>query len=73
MGFIDLLRRVKTRSAEESRRWIAQQGAHTYTLLDVREPAEYEDGHLPGALLMPLSQLPDRWRELDPALPVLVY
>ncbi len=73
MGFVDLLRRVKIRSAEEARLWMAQQAPHTYTLLDVREPAEYEGGHLPGALLIPLSQLPNRWRELDPARPALVY
>lgn len=73
MGFVDLLRSVKTRSAEETRRWMTQHAPQTYTLLDVREPAEYQDGHLPGALLIPLSQFPDRWRELDPTLPTLVY
>ena len=73
MGFVDLFRRVKTRSAEDARRWMAQQEPQTYTLLDVRESTEYEDGHLPGALLVPLSQLPERWRMLDPALPALVY
>ena len=73
MGFVDLLRRVKTRSAEEARLWMAQQTPQAYTLLDVREPAEYEGGHLPGARLIPLSQLPNRWRELDPSRPALVY
>jgi rhodanese-related sulfurtransferase len=73
MGFVDLFRRVKTRSAEDARRWMAQRAPQIYTLLDVREPAEYENGHLPGALLIPLSQLPERWRTLDPTLPALVY
>lgn len=28
-------------------------------LLDVREPAEFEAGHAPGAVLLPLGSLPD--------------
>ena len=28
-------------------------------LLDVREPAEFEAGHAPGAVLVPLGSLPD--------------
>jgi len=36
------------------------------TLLDVREPHEYEIVHLPGSLHIPLRELPGRLRELDP-------
>ena len=42
-------------------------------LLDVREHWEYELVHLPGATLIPLGELPQRWTELNRALPVLVY
>jgi rhodanese-related sulfurtransferase len=28
-------------------------------LVDVREPDEYEDAHVPGAVLMPLATVPD--------------
>lgn len=35
-------------------------------LLDVREPSEWNLGHIEGAILLPLGQLPARWRELDP-------
>ncbi|MFO0842614.1 MAG: rhodanese-like domain-containing protein [Gemmataceae bacterium] len=34
-------------------------------LLDVREPAEWELCRLPGAMLIPLGQLPQRFTELD--------
>jgi len=34
-------------------------------VVDVREPHEYALAHLPGARLLPLSELPRRWRELD--------
>lgn len=33
-------------------------------LLDVREPAEYEEVHAPGSTLVPLSELPSRLQEL---------
>jgi rhodanese-related sulfurtransferase len=33
-------------------------------LIDVREEWEYEDGHVPGAVNIPLGQLPDRLSEL---------
>ncbi|HZI97888.1 MAG TPA: rhodanese-like domain-containing protein, partial [Actinomycetales bacterium] len=33
-------------------------------VLDVREPHEYEAGHVPGAVNIPLSQLPVRAQEL---------
>ena len=29
-------------------------------LIDVREPGEYSEGHVPGALSIPLGQVPDR-------------
>lgn len=34
------------------------------TVLDVREPAEWEHGHIEGALHIPLGQLPSRLQEL---------
>ena len=35
------------------------------TVIDVREPGEYVGGHVPGAVLMPMGQLPSRTTELD--------
>jgi len=43
------------------------------TLLDVRQDFEYAEGHLPGAVLIPLPELAGRAGELDPELPTLVY
>ena len=33
-------------------------------ILDVREDYEYNDGHIPGATLVPLGQIPDRLDEV---------
>lgn len=41
-------------------------------VVDVREPWEYRQGHVPGALLMPLGQLSMRLGELDVEKPVAV-
>ncbi|HET9870781.1 MAG TPA: ThiF family adenylyltransferase, partial [bacterium] len=36
-----------------------------FVLLDVREPNEWDIAHIEGAQLLPLSQLPQRFHELD--------
>ncbi len=41
-------------------------------VVDVREPWEFQQGHVPGAMLIPLGQLSARVSELDPKKPVAV-
>jgi rhodanese-related sulfurtransferase len=41
-------------------------------LLDVREPDEWVAGHAPGALHIPLGQIPDRFGELPQGADVVV-
>jgi adenylyltransferase/sulfurtransferase len=43
------------------------------TILDVREPNEYEICHLPGAKLIPLGELPNRLGELNPGDELIVH
>ncbi len=38
---------------------------HDAIVVDVREPMEFAQGHVPGALLIPMGQLPARLAELD--------
>lgn len=42
-------------------------------LVDVRETFEWEIGHLPGAMHLPLGQIPARVGELDPTAPIVLY
>jgi len=43
------------------------------TLVDVREPQEWDIAHLPGAKLIPLGNVPERMNELDTADDIAVY
>jgi sulfur-carrier protein adenylyltransferase/sulfurtransferase len=43
--------------AEELRRYISGHDEKDYLLVDVRQPDEYEEGHIPGASLLPLPEL----------------
>ncbi len=42
------------------------------TIVDVREPDEYVAGHVPGAVLIPMGQLPRHAAKLDRSAPVYV-
>lgn len=42
-------------------------------LVDVREPFEFEIAHIPGGVLMPMSQFQQREGELDPKKETVVY
>jgi sulfur-carrier protein adenylyltransferase/sulfurtransferase len=42
------------------------------TLLDVREPWEIAIAALPGILVIPLNEIPQRWQELDAQADIVV-
>ncbi len=42
-------------------------------LLDVRQPKEYDMGHLPGATLIPMTEIDKRLHEIDPDKPTIIY
>ena len=56
--------------AEELRRRLE---AGDVTLIDVRPADEFAAGHLPGALSLPLTELPDRLRELPRRKEIVAY
>ena len=64
---------VSSMDADAAKDYMARHREGEYTLLDVRQPGEYEDSHLPGAKLMPLPQLADTYQALDPDKPPLVH
>ncbi len=60
-------------SVTQAKEYMEKHGADAYQLLDVRQPKEYEEGHLAGAKLIPLKELPGRLAELEKEKPVIVY
>lgn len=66
MGIASYFRKVNSASPGEIREFLRTHAPDQYSLVDVRTPGEYARGHLPGARLIPLSELPQRLTELDP-------
>ncbi len=64
---------VKSMDAPQAKTFIAGKSSEEYTLLDVRQPGEYESGHIPGAKLVPLPDLNNRLGEIDANKPTIVY
>jgi rhodanese-related sulfurtransferase len=58
---------------EEANKLAADKAEGDVVFLDVRQPKEYEGGHLPGAKLLPLGDLDKRLAELDAEKPIVVY
>ena len=42
-------------------------------LLDVRTKAEFEQGHIPGSVLMPYDSIHSDFKEVDKTRPIVVY
>jgi rhodanese-related sulfurtransferase len=68
---------VQARQTEIKQITVAQVGPHLKahpkaTLLDVRMPDEYTEGHAPGALLRPLPELSQWAAGLDKSAPYVV-
>jgi rhodanese-related sulfurtransferase len=68
-----LFKPVQNMDSKEAKAFIEKHKEGTFTILDVRQPGEYEKGHIPGTKLVPLPQLRDAVDELDPQRPTLVY
>ena len=43
------------------------------TILDVREPHEYQINRIPDSVLIPLNDVPKRYVELDPSDEIVVH
>jgi rhodanese-related sulfurtransferase len=51
--------------------WLNDPARSAPQLVDVREPWEYELGHIAGSQLHPLAQLPASWQALTEAQPIV--
>jgi sulfur-carrier protein adenylyltransferase/sulfurtransferase len=60
-------------SAERLRQYQREHGEQAYLLVDVRQPDEYIQGHIPGSQLIPLDELETRLSELPPDKDLIFY
>lgn len=51
---------------------LAELHAAGATIVDVRNPGEYDEAHVPGVILVPLPEFADRFAEVPDAQPVYV-
>lgn len=73
MNISDLFTRVDSVTVDQTRDLMDKKGENGPLLLDVREPAEYEHGHIPGARFIPLSSLLNSVNTLDQSGTIITY
>jgi len=73
MNWRQFLTPVTSIDTDEAKNYLADKQVDDVTILDVRQPKEYEAGHIPGALLMPLPELTDHMQRIDRTKPIMVY
>jgi rhodanese-related sulfurtransferase/rubrerythrin len=73
MNILHFFKPVKSITVDEARAFMKGKGPDDYNLIDVRQPSEYERGHLPGAHLIPLREVAAKAKELDPEKTSVVY
>jgi len=73
MSILNYFKPVSTWSTEKIRKFFQEKNPEDYNLVDVRTSKEYEQGHLPGARLIPVGELTNRLSEIDPKKPTIVY
>ncbi|SDP44134.1 Rhodanese-like domain-containing protein [Desulforhopalus singaporensis] len=74
MKWKQFLTPVASISNNQARELAKESGdSHKVVYLDVRQPKEYEQEHLPGAKLIPLGELDRRLSELDREKTIIVY
>jgi rhodanese-related sulfurtransferase/rubrerythrin len=73
MNILSLFQVTNNISADETRLLIQKTPSENLQLVDVRQPSEYSQEHIPGAVLIPLKELPHRVAELKPDTKTVVY
>ena len=73
MSIRDIFSAFTNMNTEQLQSFIDANKEGSFTLLDVRQPTEYESARIPGSQLMPLPALNERLQELDPEKPVIAY
>ncbi len=72
MRWKQFLTPVESVDVQKAQEIINNTPAQELNIVDVRQPKEYEQGHIPGSKLLPITELGSRLGELDPEKTALV-
>jgi rhodanese-related sulfurtransferase len=73
MSIRDIFSSFTNLNADQFQSFVEANSEGSYTILDVRQPSEYEGARIPGSQLVPLPTLNERLQELDPEKPIIAY
>ncbi len=64
---------AKSMNSEEAKQLLKEHELGDIQIVDVRQPREYRDGHIAGAILIPLPELSNSYHLLEKNDTLLVY
>jgi rhodanese-related sulfurtransferase len=73
MSLIDSFKPIPLMTSDQTREYIKNKPRDSYILLDCRGADEYENEHIPGALLIPLHEIPEQISEMDKEKTHIIY
>ncbi len=73
MNIADIFTKVDVITADDVKDLVSKKPQDELEIIDVRQPAEYERGHITGAKLLPLSTIADNTDKLDASKTVVTY
>jgi rhodanese-related sulfurtransferase len=73
MKWMQFFTPVSSINWDEAQQLVVAKGQDQVIFLDVRQPSEYQAGHLPGAKLLPVGELEERLDELDRQKDLIIY
>ncbi len=68
-----LLDNISVIDAQELKEYFKAHKEDEYELIDVRQPEEYEESHIPGAKLIPLGTLEPNLEQINPQKELILY
>ena len=73
MNPADFFKQMPAMTTNQVKDLVREKDSDEYNLIDVRQPGEYEQSHIPGAKLIPLNELAERAAEIDQSKPTILY
>ncbi|MFA8450072.1 MAG: rhodanese-like domain-containing protein [Bacteroidales bacterium] len=62
---------MRTIKAKELKKWMSEN--KDFQLIDVRSENEFKEKHIPGALLIPMDQIPNQLKLIEKNKPIVIY